>query len=82
MAVFLTSEASGAPPVLLHHLKHNKVLHERVMIMSVATTDIPLVPVAERIEQRVLGEGFYLVTGALRVHGNARRAAGTAAAVR
>ena len=44
-AVFLTSEASGAPPVLLHHLKHNKVLHERVVIMSVATTDIPLVPV-------------------------------------
>ena len=60
-AVFLTSEASGAPPVLLHHLKHNKVLHERVVIMSVATTDIPLVPVAERIESESLGEGFYLV---------------------
>ncbi len=40
-AVFMTSEASGAPPVLLHHLKHNKVLHERVVIMSVATSDIP-----------------------------------------
>jgi len=60
-AVFLTSEASGAPPVLLHHLKHNKVLHERVVIMSVATTDIPLVPVAERIDSESLGEGFYLV---------------------
>ena len=60
-AVFLTSEASGAPPVLLHHLKHNKVLHERVVIMSVATTDIPLVPVEERIESESLGEGFYLV---------------------
>ncbi len=60
-AVFLTSEASGAPPVLLHHLKHNKVLHERVVIMSVATTDIPLVPVEERIESEALGEGFYLV---------------------
>jgi KUP system potassium uptake protein len=59
--VFLTSEASGAPPVLLHHLKHNKVLHERVVIMSVATTDIPLVPSAERIESEALGEGFYLV---------------------
>jgi KUP system potassium uptake protein len=60
-AVFLTSEASGAPPVLLHHLKHNKVLHERVVIMSVATSDIPLVPVAERIDSESLGEGFYLV---------------------
>jgi len=60
-AVFLTSEASGAPPVLLHHLKHNKMLHERVVIMSVATTDIPLVPVEERIESEALGEGFYLV---------------------
>ncbi len=60
-AVFLTSEASGAPPVLLHHLKHNKVLHERVVIMSVATNDIPLVPAAERIESESLGEGFYLV---------------------
>jgi KUP system potassium uptake protein len=61
-AVFLTSEASsGAPPVLLHHLKHNKVLHERVLIMSVATTDIPAVPAAERIESEALGEGFYLV---------------------
>jgi KUP system potassium uptake protein len=47
--------------VLLHHLKHNKVLHERVVIMSVATTDIPLVPVSERIESESLGEGFYLV---------------------
>ena len=60
-AVFLTSEASGAPPVLLHHLKHNKVLHERVVIMSVATSDIPLVPVEERIDSEGLGEGFYLV---------------------
>ena len=81
-AVFLTSEASGAPPVLLHHLKHNKVLHERVVIMSVATTDIPLVPVAERIEQRVAGGGVLPGEGALRLHGNARRAAGAAAAVR
>ncbi len=60
-AVFLTSEPSGAPPVLLHHLKHNKVLHERVVIMSVATTEIPMVAPEERIERESLGEGFYLV---------------------
>ena len=34
-AVFLTSDMSGAPPVLLHHLKHNQVLHEKVMLLSI-----------------------------------------------
>ena len=42
-AVFMTSDAGGAPPVLLHHLKHNKVLHEKVMLMSVVTEEIPQV---------------------------------------
>jgi KUP system potassium uptake protein len=60
-AVFLTSEPSGAPPVLLHHLKHNKVLHERVLIMSVASEEIPKVPDDERISCEPLGQGFYLV---------------------
>ena len=63
-AVFLTSEPSGAPPVLLHHLKHNKVLHERVVVMSVVTRDIPQVPADERLEVTELGEGFYLVKAA------------------
>ncbi len=58
-AVFMTSDASLAPPVLLHHLKHNKVLHQRVILMSVVTREIPQVPEAERIELAVQGEGFY-----------------------
>jgi KUP system potassium uptake protein len=61
-AVFLTSDASGAPPVLLHHLKHNKVLHERVILMSVVTEEIPQVDDDERVECRELGEGFFKVT--------------------
>ncbi len=61
-AVFLTSEPSGAPPVLLHHLKHNKVLHERVVVMSVQTEDIPQVAREDRLEVSDLGEGFYRVT--------------------
>lgn len=61
-AVFLTSEPSGAPPVLLHHLKHNKVLHERVVVMSVNTQDIPQVDREDRLEVQDLGEGFYKVT--------------------
>jgi KUP system potassium uptake protein len=60
-AVFLTSDTSGAPPVLLHHLKHNKVLHERVMLLSVVTEEIPLVDQEERVECRELREGFYQV---------------------
>ncbi len=60
-AVFLTSDSSGAPPVLLHHLKHNKVLHEKVMLMSVVTEEIPAVDEDDRVECRELGEGFYQV---------------------
>ncbi len=60
-AVFLTSDTSGAPPVLLHHLKHNKVLHERVMLMSVVTEEIPQVDEEDRVECRELREGFYQV---------------------
>ncbi|MGH7527952.1 MAG: potassium transporter Kup [Gemmatimonadales bacterium] len=60
-AVFLTSDTSGAPPVLLHHLKHNKMLHERVMLMSVVTEEIPQVDEEDRVECRELAEGFYQV---------------------
>ncbi len=61
-AVFLTSDTSGAPPVLLHHLKHNQVLHERVMLLSVMTEEIPQVDAEDRVRCRELGEGFYQVT--------------------
>ena len=60
-AVFLTSDIGGAPPVLLHHLKHNKVLHEKVILMSVVTEEIPAVDEDERVECEELGEGFYKV---------------------
>ena len=60
-AVFLTSDATGAPPVLLHHLKHNQVLHEKVLLMSVVTEEIPQVYESERVRCRELGQGFYQV---------------------
>jgi KUP system potassium uptake protein len=60
-AVFLTSDPQGAPPVLLHHLKHNKVLHEKVMLLSVVTEEIPQVDAEDRVECRELGEGFYQI---------------------
>ena len=60
-AVFLTSDTTGAPPVLLHHLKHNQVLHEKVMLMSILTEEIPQVDEADRVRCQELGEGFYQV---------------------
>jgi KUP system potassium uptake protein len=58
IAVFLTSVRGGAPPVLLHHLKHNKVLHDRVILLSVISQEIPQVANTDRISYRDLGEGF------------------------
>jgi KUP system potassium uptake protein len=60
-AVFMTGNVGNVPPVLLHHLKHNKVLHERVVLVSLITEEIPSVPEAERVTSRELGSGFYQV---------------------
>ena len=60
-AVFMTSNQDAAPPVLLHHLKHNKILHERVLLVSITTEEIPAVPEMERVTSRDLGSGFYQV---------------------
>jgi KUP system potassium uptake protein len=61
-AVFMTGSDEGVPPVLLHHLKHNKVLHERVLLMSVKTADVPETHAAERVRVVPLGQGFWRVT--------------------
>ena len=61
VAVFMTSIPDVASPVLLHHLKHNKVLHEKVVLMTVESPEIPTVPEAERITVESKGEGFYQV---------------------
>jgi len=61
-AVFMTSTRRGTPPVLLHHFKHNKVLHEQVVILTIATDDVPEVPPDKRINHRSFGNGFFAVT--------------------
>jgi KUP system potassium uptake protein len=61
-AVFMTSTMGGIPAVLLHHFKHNKVLHEQVVLLSVVTEDVPIVSGRERVEIEELGHGFYKVT--------------------
>jgi len=61
-AVFMTAAATGVPSALLHNIKHNKVLHERVVVLKVAIQDVPTVPEAERATVQQFGEGFYRVT--------------------
>jgi KUP system potassium uptake protein len=61
-AVFLTSDTEGAPAVLLHHLKHNKALHEQVVLLSVLSAEVPTVSDTERLTFEPLGQGFYRVT--------------------
>ena len=60
-AVFLTADASHTPAAFLHNLKHNKVLHERIIILQVDTMDVPRVPDAQRVEVERLGKGFHTV---------------------
>ena len=60
-AVFLTADATHTPSAFLHNLKHNKVLHERIIILQVETMDVPRVPEANRIEVERLGKGFHTV---------------------
>jgi KUP system potassium uptake protein len=61
-AVFMTSNADGIPPVLLHHVKHNKMLHEQVVLLSITTEQVPTVPFGKNFEVEEIGEGFYRVT--------------------
>ena len=58
-AVFMTSTPEGVPHALLHNLKHNKVLHERVILLTVKISDVPYVAESDRVEIEPLGQGFH-----------------------
>jgi KUP system potassium uptake protein len=60
-AVFMTSTASGVPHALLHNLKHNKVLHERIILLTVQIKDVPYVDEPKKLLIEDLGEGFHRV---------------------
>jgi len=60
-AVFMTSSATGVPHALLHNLKHNKVLHERIILLTVKIEDVPYVSEGKRSESREYGSGFFRV---------------------
>ncbi len=61
-AVFMTGNLEGVPTVLLHHLKHNKVLHKQVVLLSILTEEIPRVDPSERLQFKALGTGFFRIT--------------------
>jgi KUP system potassium uptake protein len=56
-SIYLSPDSGSVPPVLLHNLKHNKVLHERVVFLTIVDAEVPHVPDAERTELRVLERG-------------------------
>ncbi|HVF83346.1 MAG TPA: potassium transporter Kup [Sphingomicrobium sp.] len=60
-AVFMTSSAKGVPHALLHNLKHNKVLHERVMLLTVRIEDVPFITADKRLTTEEYGAGFFRV---------------------
>jgi KUP system potassium uptake protein len=61
-AIFMTSNLAGTPATLLHNLQHNKVLHERIILLTVVTSDVPHVSRDQRTDISPLGQGFFRVT--------------------
>ncbi|MFP5212746.1 MAG: KUP/HAK/KT family potassium transporter, partial [Acidobacteriota bacterium] len=60
-AVFMTVSPFGTPLPLLHHLKHNHVLHEKVVLLSIQSADVPTVSEEDRVKLEDLGQEFYRV---------------------
>ena len=61
-AIYLTSDPASTPPALLHNLKHNHVLHEQIIVVTVETMDTPRVDPADRARIERLNERFFRVT--------------------
>jgi KUP system potassium uptake protein len=61
--VFMTTNPAGVPNALLHNLKHNKVLHERVVVLTLVVEDIPFVPKEDYVWVEDLGHGFLRIIG-------------------
>jgi KUP system potassium uptake protein len=60
-AVFMAGDPRGTPLALLHNVKHNKVVHEMNVLLTLATEDVPYVPEPERATVKPLGQGFFRV---------------------
>lgn len=62
VAVFLTGNPVGTPTTLIQNFSHNKILHDRVVLLHISTKEIPYVPEKERVEAQSIGNGIYRVT--------------------
>src|SRR6185369_8814933 len=60
-AVFMTAQPRGTPPALAHNLRHNKVMHEHVVILTVTTAPVPHVAADEQVAVDDFGSGVYMV---------------------
>jgi KUP system potassium uptake protein len=60
-AIYMTARVENVPAALLHNMKHNKILHERNVLMTVRTEDVPRLPEAERLQIDHLGQNFHTV---------------------
>jgi KUP system potassium uptake protein len=58
-ALFLTGDAHRVPFSLLHNMRHNRILHERIVLTSLVTVEVPFVPESDRVEVHELGRGFW-----------------------
>jgi KUP system potassium uptake protein len=61
--IFMTTNPDGVPNAMLHNLKHNKVLHERVIILSIVNEDVPYVPKEDYVWIEDMKHGFWKITG-------------------
>jgi len=59
--VFVTKAMADLPPALLHHAQHNRVLHERLIILVIGTAEVPRIPARDRLDILSLGHGFWRV---------------------
>ena len=71
-AIFMTARPEGAPPILVHHLTHNKVLHNQVILLTASIVDTPTVDPSAAIEVEKLQDGFWRVVARFRLHGDTR----------
>ena len=60
-AIYMTAQVNNVPAALLHNMKHNKVLHERNVLMTVQTADVPHLPEVDRLEIRHYDQNFHTV---------------------
>ena len=60
-AIYMTAQVNNVPAALLHNMKHNKILHDRNVLMTVQTADVPRIPEAERLEIRHYDQNFHTV---------------------